>query len=77
MIENEWFPKAVGLWRVQGGALALLSRNRRQRRVVKYSVMNPDPDGRDDGNDYCRDSGLVQASICGEYCYVESAEATR
>jgi len=24
MIENEWFPKAVGLWRVQGGALALL-----------------------------------------------------
>src|SRR5271163_4229067 len=24
IIENEWFPKAGGLWRVQGGALALL-----------------------------------------------------
>jgi hypothetical protein len=24
MIENMWFPKAFGLWRVQGGALALL-----------------------------------------------------
>ena len=23
--ENKWFPKAFGLWRVQGGALALLS----------------------------------------------------
>jgi hypothetical protein len=26
-IENKWFPKAFGLWRVRGGALALLSWN--------------------------------------------------
>ena len=31
---NKWFPKALGLWRVQGGALALLSWNGHQTRVV-------------------------------------------
>jgi hypothetical protein len=34
IIENKWFPKAFGLWRVQGGALALLSWKDHQKWVV-------------------------------------------
>ena len=64
-----------GLLRVQGAALALLSWNGHNAGGA-YFINEPAP-AEDDGTKYCRDSGLVQASICGEYCYVESAEATR
>ena len=35
MIENEWFPKAVGLWRVQGAALACFLGSVANATVVK------------------------------------------
>jgi hypothetical protein len=36
--QNGWFPKAAGLWRVQGGALALLSWKGHQ--IYKYYKVN-------------------------------------
>src|SRR5271166_2609489 len=65
---SEWFPKAEGLWRVQGGALALLSWNGHQRGRCLLSN-EPAPAG-DDGTKYCRDSGLVQPFICVGNNYV-------
>jgi hypothetical protein len=58
IIKNRWFPKASGLWRVQGGALALLSWIYRQPGRRRLSN-EPNP-GADDGDRYCRGSGLVQ-----------------
>jgi hypothetical protein len=37
---NKWFPKAFGLWRVQGGAVALLSWMDWRPTMVVYSVMS-------------------------------------
>src|SRR5271156_2340066 len=54
---NKWFPKAYGLWRVQGGALALLSWTVRLQRG--WCTLGAD--GKD-GAKYCRPCGLVQCS---------------
>jgi len=64
-IGNRWFPKAVGLWRVQGGALALLSSIGHQLWCYILSN-NPRTDG-DDGDQYCRHSGLVQCATVQFY----------
>src|SRR5271169_1648966 len=54
---NKWFPKAYGLWRVQGGALALLSWTVRLQRG--WCILGAD--GKD-GAKYCRPCGLVQCA---------------
>ena len=61
-IENKWFPKAEGLWRVQGGALWPCFLGLRPT-LVAYSVMNEfNPVGQY-GAKYCRPCGLVQWAI--------------
>src|SRR5271163_3460705 len=60
-IENRWFPKAFGHWRVQGGAVASLSWNGHQRGWCRLS--NESAPTEDAGTKYCRDSGLVQIRL--------------
>src|SRR5271167_533779 len=70
---NKWFPKAFGLWPVQGGALALLSWTVRLQRG--WCILGAD--GKD-GAKYCRPCGLVQCRIMlaafpnGISCVLES-----
>ena len=60
--ENKWFPKAFGLWRVQGGALWPCFLGLRPT-LVAYSVMNEfNPVGQY-GAKYCRPCGLVQWAV--------------
>ena len=62
LLKTDGFPKASGLWRVQGGALALLAWTDRQQQPVP-KVSNVCHLISDVGHEYCRRSGLVQSTL--------------
>ena len=72
LLKTDGFPKASGLWRVQGGALALLAWTDRQQQPVP-KVSNVCHLISDVGHEYCRRSGLVQYATVQFYMAGPSA----
>lgn len=71
--KNKWFPKAFGLWRVQGGAWPCFLGLRPT--LVAYSVMDEfNPVGQF-GAKYCRPCGLVQRPVYGKLGFGPSRPA--